>query len=209
MPDKATVRDNIALRRVEVATCFLRGMPRAKIAERVAVSVSTVTSDLRAIRSEWLAASRSRDRGSDQETELRKLDNLEREAWEAWQRSQLPQETSKISGAGSDLKEARRAEKTSRSQVGAVKFLEIVARCIDRRCAILKIPATSADYQFVVQTVDIRQALLMDENFLEYCRHRAVHGDSGQLCLLDSSGPLGDVSTLAAVGSSPDGPGPG
>ncbi len=131
-------REAIALRRVEVATCYLQGMPRAKIARRVAVSERTVTSDLKAIRREWFAASRRRDGESDQELELRKLDNLEREAWEAWQRSLLPVETNKISGAGADLKDVRRAEKTSRGQIGSAKFLEIVARCIDRRCAILK-----------------------------------------------------------------------
>jgi len=198
----------MALRRVEVATCFLRGMPGAKIAERLRVSLRTITRDLAAIRKEWLA-SRLRDYDEAQEVELRKIDYLEREAWEAWDRSQLPTQTSKISGSGEDLKESRRGEKSSRSQFGASKFLEIIARCIDRRCAILGIPAQRADSTFVVQTVDIRQALLTDDHFLEYCRHCAVDGDPRQLRVLDLSPSLENVSALGAVGPGPDRPGSG
>jgi hypothetical protein len=208
MAPNASVRDSIALRRVEVATCFLRGLPRVKIAERLGVSVGTIQRDLSAIRKKWLE-SRSLDYDLAQEVELRKIDYLEREAWEAWDRSQLPTQTSKISGSGEELKETRRGEKTSRSQFGASKFLEIIARCIDRRCAILGIPVTRADHPIVVQTVDIRQALLMDDQFLEYCRHCAIHGDPRQLCVLDLPAAVADVSPPDAAGPGIDGPGAG
>jgi hypothetical protein len=199
----------MGLRRVEVAARFLRGEPQARIAERLNVSVSTIKRDLQAIRKEWLAA-RVRDYALAQETELRKLDYLESEAWEAWQRSQQPIETSKISGAGEALSESRRGERSTRSQFGAAKFLEIIARCIDRRCAILRIPAPAlAGPPIVVESMEIRQELLMNDEFLEYCRHRASLGDAGRLCLVDSTRPLADVPALEVAGPSADGPGAG
>ena len=184
----------------------LRGVTRADMALRLKVGTATISRDLKAVRKEWLE-SRVRDFDQAREIELRKLDNLEREAWEAWSRSQRPVETNKVSGGGLDLTEKRRGEKISRSRSGDAKYLDVIARCIDKRCEILGISALPrGDTTIIVQTTEIRQALLMDDNFLEYCRHRACHGDAGHVRLLDLSAPLGDVSAPGPAGQGADGP---
>jgi hypothetical protein len=205
----AVRRDEMRLRRVEVAALWLRGVQQAQIAGRLKVSAVTVARDLRALRKEW-HTTRVRDFEQSQEQELRKLDLLEREAWEAWDRSLRPVETNKVSGAGSDLSENRRGEKSSRSSHGAARYLEIIARCIDKRCEILGLRVVQpAHSTVVVQTTDIRQALLMNDDFLEYCRDRACHGDAGDLRLLDSPRTLEDVPASGPVGSGASGPGAG
>ncbi len=209
MAQKSEKRDAMRLRRAEVATLSLRGVTYAEMAVRLQVGRTTISSDLRAIRKEWLE-SRVRDFDQAREMELRKLDNLEREAWEAWSRSQRPTETNKVSGGGLDLTERRRGEKISQSRTGDAKYLDVVARCIDKRCEILGIcTLPRGDTTVIVQTTEIRQALLMDDNFLEYCRHRACHGDAGHVRLLDLPAPLVDVSSLAAAGPGADGLVPG
>ena len=199
-------RDVMRLRRVEVAALSVRGVTHADMAAQLKVGTATISRDLKAIRKEWLE-SRVRDFDQAREIELRKLDNLEREAWEAWSRSQRPIETSKVSGGGLDLSEKRRGEKTSRSQTGDARYLDVVARCIDKRCEILGIlQLPRGDTTVVVQSAEIRQALLMDDKFLEYCRYRACHGDAGDVCLLNPPAPLVDVSASGLAGSGSDGP---
>lgn len=198
--------DQRRLRRQQAASLWLRGVPQTQIATQLGVSSQTIARDLRVIRQEWVQT-RVTDWEMAREIELRKLDALEREAWEAWDRSQRHAETNKVSGSGADLGEKRRGEKISHSRTGDAKYLDVVARCIDRRCALLGInslPGTNAP--IVVQTAEIRQALLMDDNFIEYCRHRACHGYTGHVGLLSASSPLGDVSAPGPAGPGADGP---
>ncbi len=138
----STKADQRRVRRGEVANLHLRGVTQVEIAARLDISPSTVFKDLKAIRQEWLD-SRVRDFDLAREIELRKLDALEREAWEAWSRSQRPVETNKVSGGGLDLAEKRRGEKSSRTRTGEAKYLEMIARCIDRRCQILSLCAAA------------------------------------------------------------------
>ena len=109
----------IAKRREIVADLYLQGTPQAVIGHQVDASQSTISSDLKAIKRHW-RDSAVRDFDTAREVELRKLDRIEREAWEAWRRSQKPSQTAVMSTDGSDQK----TQTTVRDQVGDPRFLE-------------------------------------------------------------------------------------
>ena len=85
----------IARRRQQVAELYVKGWFQTAIAEELGVSQTTVCHDLKAIRKQWRESS-IRDFDAARERELCKLDLLEREAWAAWQRSQEPAESTKV-----------------------------------------------------------------------------------------------------------------
>lgn len=119
---------------------YCEGVIQAEIADELGVTQATISNDLNELRSRWLASS-IRDFDAARAEELAKVDNLEREYWEAWKRSCEDAETvtEKIVG---DTKN-KRGEKTRRveGQAGDPRFLAGVQWCIERRCKILGIDA--------------------------------------------------------------------
>src|SRR5258708_16828256 len=76
-------------RRRQAADMYLKGRTQMEIARHLNVTQMTISRDLAKVEAEWREASiiefeRSRLR------ELQKLELIEREAWDAWQRSQNP-----------------------------------------------------------------------------------------------------------------------
>ena len=132
MPVKPRKQLEIAQRRSHVADFYLQGWSQYDIADRLSCSQTTICHDLQAIRREW-RDSRVRDFDEARAVELEKLDRLEREAWQAWQRSQEPSESTKVTDGGG----GKRAEKVVKQQVGDVRFLEQVQKCISARRALL------------------------------------------------------------------------
>jgi predicted transcriptional regulator len=126
----------IERRRQQVAEFYLTGQTQAAIARELNVSQATVSADLKAIRQQWRDSS-LRNFDEAVEESLRKYQVLEREAWNGWQRSQEPAETSRIVQG----EQGRKAEKTVRQQVGDPRFLELVHRAITGRRALLGLDA--------------------------------------------------------------------
>jgi hypothetical protein len=127
-------------RRAKIAALLVRGVTNQKeIARSLGmgpdVQQPLISRDIAAIRREWRdSALRAFDfaRG----LELAHLDQLETEAWGAWERSKRPRESSRTrrqtGRAPSDLAGLR----TERRD-GNPKFLERVLACIDRRIRLL------------------------------------------------------------------------
>ena len=113
MGRRERTREQILKDRVEIARLYLEGWPQWQIGEKFGFSHQQISHELKAIRAEWRAAA---VRGFDEAKarELAKLDNLEREYWEAWQRS------------------CEQAKKTK--QNADPWFLEGIERCIGIRC---------------------------------------------------------------------------
>ena len=126
----------IEQRRQQLADLYVKGSTQSQIALQLGVAQSTVSADLKAIRREW-RDSRIRDFDEAVAIELRKLDNLEREAWSAWERTQQPAESTKVTQDGS----GKKAEKTVKQQQGNPRFLEQVHRCIVGRRTLLGLDA--------------------------------------------------------------------
>lgn len=146
-------RTEIANRRQEVSERYLRGMYMADIAAELGVDTATVSRDLAELRKEWLERSINH---IDQRKaiELAKLDRLELEYWDAWQRSQEDAETitqEKLGAIkdtegkvmGTRVKEIKKRE----GQSGNPAFLAGILNCINKRCEILGLNAPK-DFDF-------------------------------------------------------------
>ena len=74
--------------------------------------------------------------------ELARVDSIEREAWDAWERSKEDAETVTTKGKGTKDEPAQ-MEKTVqlKGQVGDVSFLRVIQWCIEQRCKILGLDA--------------------------------------------------------------------
>ncbi len=134
MPTSLQKKLEILQRRKAVAARYLRGHTQWEIARALEVTQKCVSTDLAAIRAEWLQAAVA-DFGARQAEELARLDLVEGELWAAWGRSQQPREqsrartrTGKAAGSETELRKEQRS--------GNPKFLEIVVRCVELRCKI-------------------------------------------------------------------------
>jgi len=132
----------IAKHRRQISNLYLQGRLQAEIASELNLSQSTVSRDLKALRGEWLVSSLM-DFDEARANELAKIDTLEREYWDAWQRSREDAETITTKGRG-DKETAVSMEKTVqlKGQVGDAAFLRGIEWCIDRRCKLLGLDDT-------------------------------------------------------------------
>jgi hypothetical protein len=126
----------MAKRRARVAELYLHGRYQWDIATELGVTQGTISTDLKAIREVWRASAvRNFDEAKSQE--LARIDQLEREYWQAWLRSKEHKEsttTEKVQTGGNDRMKAG-AKKEARD--GNPAFLAGVQWCITKRCEIL------------------------------------------------------------------------
>lgn len=139
MPENNPAGHALAIleRRKNVAARYVRGQTQWEIARAFEVDQKTISNDLAAIRKAWLAeAVRSID--EIKARELAKIDAAEAEAWKAWTKSQENAEVlrAKIRGTNQET------EKISKGQAGDPRFLEIILKCVQRRCEILGVCET-------------------------------------------------------------------
>lgn len=122
-------------RRKNVAQRYVRGQTQWEIARAFEVDQATISRDLAAIQAEWLSQA-VLDVGTVRARELARIDEVERQAWIAWLKSQENAETSKERTRGPDGTQTV-TEKVSKGQAGDPRYLEIVLKCVERRCKIL------------------------------------------------------------------------
>jgi len=144
-------------RRSRVAELYLKGYRSAQsIADRLGdaeVSRVTVSRDLKVIRREW-AAAMVRDFDHALTEELTRIDRIEREAWDEWDRSKTFREKSKsgskqkpIRGVAEDGTQQRETADEKFAQLeregsfGDPRYLERISWCIERRCKLLGLDA--------------------------------------------------------------------
>lgn len=126
-------RTRIYKRRLDVAELYLQGFSQAMICEKLQVSPATVYNDITAIQDEW-RRTRLRNFDEARSRELMTLDRIEREAWAEWERSKKDVTIKEVS---TDDENKKRAKQTQRGQTGAAAYLDVVLRCVDRRCKLL------------------------------------------------------------------------
>jgi hypothetical protein len=148
-------RLQVQQRRKIVAGLYLRQRTQEEIAHEVGVNQGTVSRDLKAIQAEW-QRQRLDDFGQAKLRELARIDLLEREYWDAWERScqdraRTVQEKT-TAPTGDRLKAGTRTE----GRDGDPEFLRGVERCIEMRCKILNL--------FVAQ-VSTTGTLRLEHNF--------------------------------------------
>jgi len=126
----------ISRRRATVADLYVQGWMQSEIAGQIGVSQPTVSMDIKAIQKQW-RESAIRDFDILRERELQKLDRFEREAWEAWNRSQNAVQETLVNINGSEQKSVRKVA----DQTGDPRFLEQIHKCIASRRALLGLDA--------------------------------------------------------------------
>ena len=114
-----TVR--IEQRRRQVSDLYLKGRTQVQIAEKLGVSQATISNDIKAMLKRW-----REDQNADmEELVLKRFQQLElvrREAWDAWEQSRKPTETTRVTQG----ERGRKAEKTVRQQHGDPRYLQIL-----------------------------------------------------------------------------------
>ncbi len=140
-PDRSTsVQTRIADRRRKVSEMYLRGMYMADIARELGVDRSQISRDLKELRKQWLEQSINHV-NQKKAIELAKLDRLEVEFWDAWERSKRDAETiTEETGTGPRGHIGKRTHQRV-GQVGNPAYLAGVLDCIKKRCEILGIDA--------------------------------------------------------------------
>lgn len=108
----------------------------ARIAEDLGVSQSQISRDIGELVKRWRASSLANVEEA-KTKELERLYQLEKEAWEAWSRSQEDAETRITRNGEKGSSEERRIE----GRVGDPRFLDDVLKCIEQRRKILGLDA--------------------------------------------------------------------
>ncbi|HEV7225260.1 MAG TPA: hypothetical protein VGN42_21315 [Pirellulales bacterium] len=125
-------RTAIEHRRRQVAELFLKGYSQTAIGNQLDVTQATICNDLKKIHEIW-RASTIRDFDLAAAAALLRLDLIECEAWEAWERSKKPAQSAVILGEGV----SQPTRKTLRNQNGDPRYLTVVLRCEEARRALL------------------------------------------------------------------------
>lgn len=130
--------------RATIARLYLQGKLQVEIAERLDLTQQQISYDLKIIRKQWLDSS-IRDFDELRSQELAKIDNLELEYWEAWQRSLEPKKMESYKTVGDGTQDNTGREKIVKGEAvakeetrdGDPRFLQGVQWCIERRCKLL------------------------------------------------------------------------
>jgi hypothetical protein len=141
MPRSTAEELAIESRRSQVAELFLRGIKRqSALAERLGVNRSTVSRDLKALNDRWKEAG-VRDLDAAKGQELERIDLVEREAWEAWEKSKRGRETTTTEQTTGGDGERTKAAVRKEEEHGDPRYLAGVQWCVEQRCKLLGLHA--------------------------------------------------------------------
>jgi hypothetical protein len=134
----------ILSRRNKVAAMVLRGESnQLAICKALGMDPSqrsTISRDIKAVKDEWKA---SAVRAFDEAVgvELAKLDEVEKEAWAAWERSKADRTSSRTNRRTAGERQTDEAEQKTEKRDGEARWLEVVLGCVERRCKLLGLNA--------------------------------------------------------------------
>jgi len=116
---------------------YLQGITQAEIGQGLGLSQQQISYDLKALRKRWLNSSVV-NIDEAKAKELARVDHLEREYWDAWEKSKNPHKTT-----ASKKVDGEQIEKTIQGETGTgdPRFLAGVQWCIDKRCRIFGLDA--------------------------------------------------------------------
>lgn len=137
-------RIEISRRRALVAEMYIRKMYQHDIAAELGVARQTVMADLKVLQKEWQESAAVNIAESKAE-QLAKIDELERQAWDAWEQSKGERKISRIRGASGKADDSKPniLEKTvtTEERTGNIVYWNAVLDCIKERCKILGLNA--------------------------------------------------------------------
>jgi hypothetical protein len=148
------------------ARMYLEGYSQREIADRICdirhynISAQQVSQDMKKVRNRWLD-SQIKDFDQAKAHELSKIDNLEREYWEAWRGSlkiateiysekeegSMNADAKAVTGVnsppGKPVYSKSKVKKKETQTFGEPRYLEGIRWCIDKRCKIFGLDAPS------------------------------------------------------------------
>ena len=129
----------------QITSYYLRGWTQVAIAAEVGLSQQQVSIDIRTIQARWRKDT-TINLDEHKSKELAKLDELEREYWQAWESSKSERTKARQESSGKVDKKTKKpvinkATMEKEDRDGNPAFLSGVLSCIDRRCKILGIDA--------------------------------------------------------------------
>lgn len=131
----------VSERRRDVADLYLSGYTQVEIAAKHRVTQQQISSDLHVLQKQWLDAALM-DFNEAKSRELARIDRLEREYWEAWQRSLTEQVKTSKRAKESSKDSSKEAGELRESRTGDERFLAGVRWCIEQRLKIFGVYAT-------------------------------------------------------------------
>lgn len=190
LPELGSDQAAIEQRRERVARLYCSGKSQRAVALAVGVCQTTVASDLQEIRKQWLSDAKM-NFAERQAQELAKIDAVESEAWDAWERT-------KAEAAGEPIPEQEPEAVGPKKRVrvlgftGEEKYLALVLRCVERRCRMLGLDAPDT----LKLTGEIKKTFVLDPrkmtddelDFAEQIANRRAAGDPVSDEGSDSSG---------------------
>lgn len=127
-----------------IADLYATGWRQSDIAEHLGLSLDRVAKSIAKVRQRWLE-SQTMDFAVRQAVELEKLDRVEAELWEAWEKSKKGLKKKMSSDIVRSSQRGDQTEKMSAieevDQPGEVKYLELIAKIVAQRCKILGLDA--------------------------------------------------------------------
>lgn len=146
----------IAERRARVSHLYRSNYAIHEISKLIGLHPNDVSDDLKALRAEWREA-RLTNMDDAMSEQLAKLDLVEREAHDAWEKSKLDAQVRRVtSGPDGRIRVSER-----RGQYGDPRFKEIILKCIAQRCKILGLEApTKTESKTTVELPPSREELL-------------------------------------------------
>jgi hypothetical protein len=128
---------------VQITRLYLQGRTQRDIAEVVGVSQGQVNHDLKLIQQRWRESS-IMDMNEAKQKELARIDEVEIQFWEAWERSKSERTRARQESDGKS-KDGKpnvvRATMEKEQRDGNPAFLAGVMSCIERRCKLLGLDA--------------------------------------------------------------------
>lgn len=150
-------RDNLL-----VSNFYLQGLNQGDIATKVGIDQTTVSRTLKTLQAKWAEKS-VMNIDARKRVELERIDLVEREAWQAWERSKGDKtEQLTRSKALPSVKDPSKLEVQPVTDIqqrkwvteGNPKYLNVIMECVERRCKILGIdaPIKISEYKLTPQT---------------------------------------------------------
>ncbi len=128
---------------MQITRLYLQGRTQRDIAEVVGVSQGQVNHDLKLIQQRWRESS-IMDMNEAKQKELARIDEVEIQFWEAWERSKNERTRARQESDGKS-KDGKpnvvRATMEKEQRDGNPAFLAGVMSCIERRCKLLGLDA--------------------------------------------------------------------
>jgi len=135
----------------KIAALYLAGKAQVAIASEMGVSQQAISSSLRTLRKRWIDSA-LRDFDELRAEQLAKIDRLESEYWDAWERSKAPRTRKGRKQKTADSGDAEESSVTIEDRDGNPSWLAGVERCIERRCKLLGLDAPTKTSVTVEQT---------------------------------------------------------